>query len=268
MGAPRPPRILVPLFLAIAGSLAAPAAFAQASEPPRIELEARLWSAEPSGDVRVVEGDLGTTIDLESDLGLEDDEALEGRLTFHPSRRTSVRLAWTNLTFSGDNVLSRTIEFNGETFTVATRVVSELDFDYGRVGFVWQFLGDEAGRFRFGPVVEAKGFRGEASIEAPDLLDLGIEARESEEFEAAFGAAGLALDVEPTSRVHLFAEGTVVVAADEGDATDLEAGVRVLLVDQLAVTAGYRRFAIDAEEDDDDLDFDITGAFLGLNVRF
>lgn len=245
--------------------LLAVAASAPAQTPSKVELEARYWAAGLSGTVEVLEAGQGTTIDLEDDLGVEDASPIELRLTLRPSRRTQVRLAWTNLSFDGDDVLSRTIEFAGRTYTLSTRVVSQLDVDYARAGFAWQFLSNREGTFRLGPLVEVKGFRGEASIAAPDLP---FPAEESEQLEGAFGAVGAVLDVEAGRRVEIFAEGTWVVQADDAEGADLEAGVRVLVARRLAVVAGYRSFSVDATEDDDHFDLDIEGAWVGLAVRF
>jgi hypothetical protein len=238
---------------------------AGAQQPSRVELEARYWSADLSGSVEVLEAGQGTTIDLESDLGVETDEPIELRLTLRPSRRTQIRLAWTNFAFEGDNVLTRTIEFSGQVFTLSTRVVSQLDVDYARAGFAWQFLSNREGTFRLGPLVEVKGFRGEASIAAPDLP---FPAEESEELEGAFGAFGAVLDIEAGRYVQVFAEGTYVVEADDAEGTDFEAGLRVLFNHRIAAVAGYRSFSVEAVEDDDDFDLEIEGPYVGLTLRF
>ena len=248
------------VVLLLGGGLAA-----DAQQRSNVELEARYWLAEPSGTVEVHEGGLGTTIDLEGDLGIEEDEPVEVRLTVRPSRRTQIRLAWTNLSFDGDNVLSRTIEFGGQTFSFSTRVVSHLDVDYARAGFAWQFLSNREGTFRLGPLVEVKGFRGEASIAAPDLP---FPAQESEELEGAFGAVGAVLDIEAGRWVQIFAEGTYVLEADDAEGTDVEAGVRVLLGEHVALTGGYRSFSVEAAEDDDDFDLEIEGPYAGVTLRF
>ncbi|MGH9464642.1 MAG: hypothetical protein ACRD0X_03280 [Thermoanaerobaculia bacterium] len=254
-----------PLAALVPLALAATPLVAQDADATRLELEARLWAAALSGEVQAVESDLGTIVDLESDLGLEDDEAIEGRLILRPSGRTRVHFAWARFDIAGDELLSRTIEFGGQTFTLTTRIVSAVDLDYGRAGFAWQFLGDDAGRWRLGPLVEVKGIRGEATLEAPDIPLLGPV---TEEFEAAVGAAGAALDVEPSERLRVFAEATVVVGSDEGDATDFEAGLRFSLTDAFALVGGYRSFSVEAREEDDTLDVDFDGAFAGLQLRF
>jgi hypothetical protein len=193
------------------------------------------------------------------------DTAADLRLTFHPSRRTVLRFAGTPLEYTGDSVVSRTISFAGETFTVSTRVTSQLTLDYARVGFAWQFLSTSDGRARIGPLLEAKGFRGDASLGAPDLpAPVTVE----EDFEAAFGSAGLLFDFEASDRVSVFGEWSTLVAADEGDQSDFEVGVRVRLWEALHAIAGFRAVAIQFEDGDDVIDVDMEGAFFGASVRF
>ncbi len=241
------------------------AGLATAQERTRFEIEASLWEPDVSGGIRVVEQGIGDTIDLSQDLGLASDAVTDLRLVFHPSRRTEIRFTRLPLSFSADAIVSRTIEFAGEVFNLSTRVVSQLEMDYLRAGFAWQFLSSADGRFRAGPLLEVKGYDGSASLSAPDLP---ISVTVAEDFEAAFGSAGLAVDLEPNDRVHVFGEASVLVGADEGDQTDLEIGVRVLVAGPLSVQAGYRSIQTDFEDDNDLVDFDVDGVFFGASLRF
>lgn len=241
-------------------------AMAPAALASSVEFEGRLWSPDLTGNLQVTTGITGSNIDLASDLGITDDEFPDGRFVWRPSRRTSLRLGYTSLSFDGDEVLERTITFAGSTFRVSSRVASALDLEYARFGFAWQFLSDRDGRFRFGPLVEAKGFRGEAAMTATGLTILPLTA--SEEFEVAFGAAGVVLDVEPSRKLAVFAEWTTLVGADEGDLTDAEAGVRYRPLRPLALSAGYRKIDIDVDDRDDLLRLDLDGLFFGVRLEF
>lgn len=231
-----------------------------------VDFEARLWTPDVSGVVQAGNGGGGTVIDFAGDLGLDEDGLVEGRLTFRPSRRTSVRFGYADFSFAGDIQLDRTLEFGGQAFRLDSRVLSALELEYGRLGFAWQFLSNPAGTVRFGPLVEVKGFRGSATLNTVLLDVLPVSARE--EFEVAFGAAGVALDVEPSRRLAVFAEWTTLVGADEGDLTDAEAGVRYRPIPLLALVAGYRKIEIDADERGDLLRLDLDGVFFGARLGF
>jgi hypothetical protein len=236
-----------------------------AAETPRVELEARLWDPGLSGQIQVLAEGFGTEIDLESDLGMSNDAFPDLRLTFHPSRRTVLRVAAVPLEYAGDSIVSRTISFGGQTFTVSTRVTSQLTLDYARVGFAWQFLSSADGRYRVGPLLEAKGFRGDAALAGPEI-DPPVSV--AEDFEAAFGSAGLLLDLDISDRVSAFGEYSTLVAADEGDQSDFELGVRVRLWQSLHAVGGIRSIQIQFEDGDNTIDVDMDGAFFGASLRF
>ena len=249
-------------FLAIIGWLAA----ASSAWAAGADFEARLWTPDLGGTARVGDGANATTIDLTADLGFADDQALEGRLSWRPTRRISVRLDYASFGFSADAQLDRTLTFGDQTFDLDAQVSSLLDLEYGGLGLGWQFLSTRDGRVRLGPVVEARGLRGEAGISTNVLGILPLSARE--EFEAAFAAAGLLLDVEPSRKVHLTARWSTSVETDDGNLTDLEAAVRYFPLATLAITAGYRRVEIDAADGDEMFDVELDGPFFGAVLRF
>jgi hypothetical protein len=245
----------------IAWLVAAPALCAAGAE-----FEARLWAPDVSGVAQVGDGGAPTAIDLVSDLGLGDDETLAGRLIWRPTRRTFVRLDYSSFDFAGDARLDRPISFSGTSFQLEAQVASVLELEYGGLGLGWQLLSTSDGRLRLGPLVEARGLRGEARISADVLGTLTLDARE--EFELGYAAAGLALDVEPSRRVHVYAVWTTTVQLDEGDLTDAELGLRFYPLDSLALTVGYRRLDIEARDGNEVYDLQLDGPFFGGVLRF
>ena len=230
------------------------------------DFEARLWAPDLGGGAVLDVAGQSEAIDLGSDLGLDGDEALEGRLIWRPSRRTSLRLEYANFDFGGDAVLQRRLTFAGTTFDVDAQVSSSLELDYGGLGFAWQFLSTGDGRTRLGPVVEVRGLRGSAAIRA-DVAGL-LQANASDEFELGFGAAGLLLDVEPSQRIHAYARWTRSVGSGDGTLTDAEAGLRFYPTDVLALTAGYRRLEVDFVDGGEMFDLELDGPFVGGVVSF
>ena len=129
----------------------------------------------------------------------------------------------------------------------------------------WQFIDLGDGAFRLGPLVEAKLFRGTASLAAPELP---ITVFESKDFEAALPSAGLMLDIEPNSKLCIFAEGSALVETNQAEVIDAEAGIRYYPRRNVSVFGGYRILSIDATEGDDLLDLDVEGVFAGVSLRF
>jgi hypothetical protein len=245
----------------IAWLLAAPAVLASS-----VEFEAALWSPDLGGVVQVDGNGAGTAIDLGSDLGFGSEQLAQGRLVWRPTRRTSVRLSFSALDFAADAQLQQAVTFGGTTFALDASVTSRLQLDYGGVGFAWQPLSSADGRFRLGPLVEARGIRGEAEIRALIAGIVPLGARE--EFELGFAAAGLVLDLEPTRKLHLHVEWKTAVGIDEGDLTDAEVGLRYYPLEALALTAGYRRLELDSRDSDELFDLELDGPFFGAVLRF
>lgn len=247
-------------LLLIAWLAAAPALSAASGE-----LEARLWAADLGGVARAGNGE-GTTIDLVSDLGFGDAEALEGRLIWRPTRRTSIRLAYAGVEFDGNALLDRTLSFAGTTFRLDAEVTSMVELELGSLGLAWQPLSNRDGSLRLGPLIEAHGLRATASI-ATTLLGLApLSARE--EVEAGIAAAGLVLDIEPSRRFHVYAEWTTSVQGDEADLTDFEVGLHYRPFAALALSIGYRRLELGASDADELVDLELDGPFLGAVLNF
>lgn len=257
----RPARIAC-IFLAVFAAGLAPAS----ADPPVVEFEARQWTAEPSGTFTFDAGLLTETLDFDSDLGLQEDDALEGRLVFRPSPKTMIRLGFVpEIALVGDNVISRSFSFLNETFAFNERVVTSFDLEYGKIGFAWQFLASRDGRFRIGPLVEAKGFRADLALSAPSVTPPIVE---TENYEAAFGSAGLIADLVISDRIEIFGEATEVVSGDEGDVSETEFGIRYLPIPEVSIIGGIRTLEIDIDDGDQRFVFELDGAFLGVGVRF
>ncbi len=229
-----------------------------------ILVEARYWPAELDGRLdleNLRDNEFFSGVDPIDDLGLEEDGIYEARLVFRPGKGTVVRLAWQPLAFAGDETITGTVG----AIEVMPRVRTDLDLDYGRLAFAWQFLSSKDGRFRLGPMIEAKGFQGEATVAVDNPI---VPLVRTTDFETGLPSAGLMLDLEPSNKVHVFAEASVLVDTGEGDLTDAEAGLRFFVTPAFALTAGYRRIDIDIEDRSDVIEIEIGSVFVGGAVRF
>ncbi len=76
-----------------------------------VSLKGGYYKLEPSGDVGVG----GDALDIEGDLGIDDDHGFFAEAAFQLG---GVRLfaSYMPMSFSGSSVLSRDIDFSGETF--------------------------------------------------------------------------------------------------------------------------------------------------------
>ncbi len=230
-----------------------------------VEFEGRAWFPELEAKAKVPASGLGTSFNIPSDLGVDDEVFPEGRLIWHTGPHSQLRLTYTQATYEGDQAVTRTIEFKGQTYTAGTRVQSEFELRYFSVGWIWQFLHFWEDRVRLGPVIEGKGISADVSLDAPNTSP---PIRESEEVLGVAPTAGLALGLTPIKRVEVFAEGSGLALGDLGHFFDVETGLRFIPFKNLTISGGYRFLDFKVKVDPDFLDVELAGFFAGGSVRF
>ncbi len=236
-----------------------------AQKSATVELEGRYWIPDLRGKVKGSEAFTDTTIDFKRDLGIKDENFPEARLTWHIGPNSRIRLAYTQADFEGDEILDRSIEFNGQTYTVGTRVDTDVKVRYLRLGWVWQFIDIGKGAVKLGTLLEGKGFWGRVSLEAPNLTP---SVKESEKFLFGLPTIGAVLDIHPHPMVNIFAEGSGLTAGSYGYVYDAEAGVKLIPVKYVTIIGGYRIFDIKARHGDDHAKLRFHGPFAGATIRF
>ena len=231
----------------------------------KVEFEGRYWITDLTAKAKVTESGIGTDIDFKADLGLKDEDFPDLRFTWYTGPKSKLRLAYAQVAYSGDKNIDRTIEFGGETYTVGTRVITDLDVKYLRLGWAWQFINIAKGKVKFGTLLEAKGILVDISLDAPNLP---TPIKESEKFVGGLPTVGAALDINPHKVVNVFAEVSGIYAGKYGYFLDGEAGVKIIPIKNVSVVAGYRILDFKAEDDPDFAKLKISGPFLGATLRF
>lgn len=249
-------RILLSVFCVILTSYAAVAYGAL------IEAEGRYWITDLTANAKVVESSIGTDLDFKSDLDIKDENLPETRVILHTGENSKFRLAYTQVNYSGENTVTRTVEFAGKSYTAGTLVNSSLDIQYARFGWIWQFV-NLFGKLKAGPMIELKAISADISLEAPTL-----SFTESESFIGGLPTPGIAIDVNPLEAINLFAEISGLPAGDLGYFFDAEAGVKLTAISNFSLTAGYRIIDIKAESDPDFVKIKMTGPFVCGVLRF
>lgn len=238
---------------------------ALAQNDVKVEFEGRYWITDLTAKAKVTENNIGTDVDFKADLGLKDKNFPEGRFTWYTGPKSKLRLAYTQISYSGDKNVERIIEFGGETYTVGTRVITDLDVKYLRLGWVWQFINVAEGKVKFGTLLEAKGFWVDTTLEAPNIVP---PVKESEKFAIGLPTIGVALDINPHKIVNIFAEISGLPGGKYGYFFDSEAGIKIIPIKNLSVMGGYRIFDIKAKDEPDYAKLKISGPFIGATLRF
>ncbi|HWR90544.1 MAG TPA: hypothetical protein VN260_09800, partial [Dissulfurispiraceae bacterium] len=171
----------------------------------RIELEGQALFSDMKAKVRF--GDGGTEINADDELDMDDQALFEGRLTWHTGPNSRLRLAYAYVSNDGDSTVNRSINFGGVTFPAGVRVTSELEVNYARFGWFWQFLSLAEGKVKFGTLLEAKALWADVSLAGDVQVGNSRGRREvSNDYFLILPAVGLALDIKPHPMFQIYGE--------------------------------------------------------------
>ncbi|MCJ7832774.1 MAG: hypothetical protein MUQ20_00115, partial [Deltaproteobacteria bacterium] len=134
-----------------------------------VEFEGRYWMTNFSAEAKVTQEGRGTDVNLKSDLGIADKNFPSGRFSVFISPTHRLTLNYTPISYNTDSNIKRTVEFGGETYTFNSRVIADLKVQYLKIGWAYQFVNLEGGKFKLGTLLEIKGVQGDVSLAAPDL---------------------------------------------------------------------------------------------------
>ena len=231
----------------------------------KIELEGRYWITDLACKGKVTElSVIGSDINFKDDLGITDKDFPELRLTWNTGPRSKIRFAYTEIDYSNDKNITKTVTFAGRSYTLGTKVSTTLDVKYLRLGWFWQFIDIAEGAFKLGTLLELKGFMVDASLAAPTL-----SFSESEQFMGGLPTLGVALDINPLKKINLFAEISGLHAGDYGYFFDAEVGMKIIPLKNFSITGGYRIFNMELEDDNSDYaKLSLTGPFMTGTLRF
>jgi len=221
------------------------------------------WFPSLDGNVKVDEAAIiGTTINFEKDLGIED-ENYPSVEVFLGGGRHHLSLTYTDIDYSGKNTPTKNIIFNGETYT--TTDVIESSIQYRVMDFLYQYdflnLENVAAGFSLGAVFQVKYLDGEVALKTT-LLD------EKQDFTLPIPMLGLNLHIGMLADVlEARLRGTAIGYAGN-TIYELMGDISWTPLPFLDIHGGYKTFVIDIDEDDIIFDYDMSGPYVALTVSF
>ncbi len=249
-------------FLAIAGLLLSSNA---AADVAGIEVGAYQWSPDYSGVLAVDDGsDEGTELNLEDDLGYSDEDhniiwaSVEHPLPFVPN----FKMVSSDLDASSATVLSRTIEFGGETYAANENVTSRIDMSNIEYTLYYEFLDNWIN------VDGGLTFRQYDGVVELNSDPNGSNVSESEELDFTIPLVYLKgrVDLPFTG---FFVDGEMNFISYDGDSIqDLAFSLGYESDIGLGAKAGYRTFTLDVEESDFVSDLEFKGAYVSVFFHF
>lgn len=225
------------------------------------------WLPALEGDVEFDSAGLGTnTIDVDDTLDLEDEETFN----FHGAVQLgniTADVSFFQFHFTGDNQVSEDVNFGGQTFTVGTRVMTDVDVRFASGKAKVGLLG--LGPVAAGVIVGLNYLEIDAELSAAPISA-------SQELEAPFPVVGVVATVNQSLGDYfgIFAEaevsGLAIDAYDlRGNFLDVvgRGGIKLSL---FRIGAGYRHMQVDFEDVNDDFrwDFRLSGPFVFAEAAF
>lgn len=215
------------------------------------------WNQAPSG--RFIDG--SEFVDLETDLGMESQTgvmasvAIEHFIPLIPN----VKMEHTNLSYDSSSTLTRTITFDGVTYTVGEDINSKLDLSHTDFVLYYEIL-DNWVSIDLG--INVKLFSGNLTVQSDSEYD---EIDLSAPIPTLYGKAQF--DV-PSTDLSIGAEGSYIAYSDN-TLSDIRGYIGYEIMLGFGVELGYR--SIDLQLDDiDDVAINSTfdGAYLSATFHF
>ncbi|MCH7960142.1 MAG: hypothetical protein IID08_08425 [Candidatus Hydrogenedentes bacterium] len=244
----------------------------------RLILRAGIFFADYDSRIRFddsLAATLGTDIDLERDLGLdESEEVFTGELVLRLTHRQRFEFGYMSFGRSASKLLSFTIEFGGETFDASTNVATTLDIDVYRFAYGYSFV--NSGTTEFGVTIGVHVLDIKASIVDTAMVAINEKTDVTAPLPNIGVYAGRVLtkSLAVVGKVQLF-----LVEVDEFDGQLVNATValeylpfRRISGGHLLIGGGYSLFDLDFESTSTDFpggfDFEVSGPIVYGGVRF
>lgn len=247
------------LSYALVLSLLAPAAYADALG---VQAGVASWNYDISGSLRYQSKDSSNDIDVEDDLGYDDDSLIYFYALFdHPLPLIpNVKIGLTNIDTDANGRLSQSVVYGDRTFVANENVSSELKLDQIDFTLYYRIL-DNVANLDLGLNVKY--------IDAETRITGDVTGSESADISAwvpmLYGGVGIDL---PFSGLEVGMDGSII-GYDNSMFYDFTAKLNYTTVWRLGLDLGYRVLKLDLDDIDDSFaDVEFEGPYAGAYLKF
>ena len=286
------------VFTAITLAALCGAAFAQeeTAEFDRLTLTLRAWRADFSAETSLVKDFKGDKLDLDDELAIDDNYSPEVILRFQALPRHAFELGYNHMAFEGDEIVAQGVVVDDSFIPLFAHLEVDSEMHFLRLDWRRSFFEQDA-RFNVETILGVQGFDISGEYEAylptgawrkafpdwarelrrdlgrllPDELDflnVDLYYHDQEDITAGLPIVGLGLKFRPIDRLTIAAQAYGMYAGDYGNFFNAEASLSYRLTKWLDLEGGYRYWNIEYEDDDDEYQVIMNGAFVGGKVSF
>jgi hypothetical protein len=258
-------RIRVVVFATLIALTGSASAYAQLpAEDHVVELGIMFWKPSPelilSTDTLVGAG--VNDVDFVEEFGIEDKSFPEFRATL--GRDHKLRASFVTFDYDAETIISRTITFQGRTFTIGVPATADIKWKVYKFGYEWDFVSRERGFV--GVIADLKYTKVEASIDSPVLTSAATT-----DVTAPVPGIGVISRGYLGPAVSVTGELTGLSLSRDQDEVkfwDFDLYGTVSAGRNFAVQGGYRSVVADYIVDDDTGNLKMKGLYFGALVRF
>ena len=240
----------------------------------KLRIDAFWFYASPSGYIQAstTNNIITTPIDLQKDLGLPDYSTFIGKADWKFTRKNHLYLAAIPLNKGRETTLSRTITFQGQTFTAGLTANSSLETIFWAPGYQYDIIRRKRGHL--GIALQMDLINTTATINAAAQVGNGGRAMSaSGSLLAPIPVAGPEFRYFLTDSPRLFVQGSVLGMYLFGYGNFISTGgnVGVNLAKHISVLAGYQLAShLQVKDADTRIGFRLTekGATVGIEASF
>jgi hypothetical protein len=224
------------------------------------EITLDYWMAKISGNAQV----RGNEVDVVDDLGVDDSDNVFKIGGIIPINKSNyIDISYFSLSYSGSKELGKNVIFNGVTYNLNEQVSSKASADIFDVKYkIYPFSSND---IQLGFLVGFKYLQTEASISSL------AHGSEKGSVDVALPEIGIGLKANIQNNIFVTGElSGLTLSYQDVSATLWELDIRAEydIIPNAGVIGGYKYYKINPEKDDDKIDFEVGGLYLGAIVKF
>ena len=209
-------------------------------------------------------GNIGTTINMERDLGTDDRLSvprLDGYYRFNDKHRLD--FAWANVKREGTRTIALNIEIGDETFVASDVIASKVDTTFFKLAYAYSFYKS--------PKVELSLIAGLNLLDYSLVVDDKTSGRvETADVTLPLPVFGMSMDytIAPRWLVHFKMETFYLEYDDKirGSLIDAGLGLEYRVLKNMGLGIDFSRFALDAKVESSSYTGGVTDLYRGINL--
>jgi hypothetical protein len=241
---------------------------AATGETYHVEVGGYFWNPSPQISITsqsLTRDALGTPIDFVQDLGIQTARFKQLKLVLRPARKHKFRFEYTPISYESVGAPVRDIIFNGQRYTVALPVATDLEWKAYRFVYEFDFVSRDRGFV--GLLLEAKYTDVRAEL-SNILVTEFVSARAPIPTIGVIGRGYVAPNISITAELSGLGTGGIFGEDYRAHYLDFDLYGTVNFTNNFGAQVGYRTFNVFYHVKNDEGDLVLKGLYFGGVARF